>query len=345
MNWQIIGHEWAIDLLRRSIASDHVAHAYLLSGPAGVGKALLALRLAQALNCESGAPDPCLVCRACKRIASSNHPDVRVASMATQAAGLKPDEAARQKELKIDTVRAWQGDINLRPYEGRRRVFIMHDAERLSDAACNAMLKTLEEPPPYATIALVANTSGDLMPTIVSRCQLLKLRPAPREQIATALRERCRLTPEDAELLAAWSGGRVGWALRMVEAPDELEARQQQITALAELAEQPRNVSFRWAEERAKEYRAGEQSSVFAAIELWQSWWRDVLLIAAGCPEAIIHVDRRDEAARAAARYPLTEVHAFITRLDQAAQQLRENVNPQLALENVLLHVPKAARH
>jgi len=341
-NWDIIGHAWAVELLRRSLASSRAAHAYLLSGPAGVGKALLALRLAQALNCELGGPDPCRACRACKRIERGNHPDVRIAGMASQAAGLKADEAARQKDLKIDTVREWQGDINLRPYEGRRRVFILHDAEKLTEAAANAMLKTLEEPPPYATILLVANTSGDLLPTIVSRCQPLKLRPVPRAEVAAALQELYNLPEADAYLLAAWSGGRVGWALRMIAAPDELDARQQQLEALVALNSQPRGAGFRWAEERAKEYRGGEQAAVFAALELWQSWWRDLLLTAAGCPEAIVHIDRRAELAQAAARYGLADVHAFVARLDSAARQLRENVNPQLALENVVLHLPRA---
>jgi DNA polymerase-3 subunit delta' len=340
--WGIVGHEWAIDLLRRSIAGGRAAHAYLLSGPAGVGKALLALRLAQALNCETGGPDPCLACRTCKRIERGNHPDVRVAGMASQAAGLKPDEAARQKDLKIDTVREWQRDINLRPYEAQRRVFILHDAERLTEAAANAMLKTLEEPPPYATLLLVANTSGDLMATIVSRCQPLKLRPVPRAQIAAMLQARFHLAEEDARLLAAWSGGRVGWALHMVDAPEELAARQEQLAELVGLHGQPRGAGFRWAEERAKQFRGGEQALVFATLELWQSWWRDLLLTAAGCDEAIIHVDRRDELRQAAARYPLAEAHAFIARLDAAARQLRENVNPQLALENLALHLPQA---
>src|SRR5262249_11682415 len=149
-----------------------------------------------------------------------------------------------------DTVREWQGDISLRPYEGRRRVFILHDAEKLTEAAANAMLKTLEEPPLYATIVLVANTSGDLLPTIVSRCRPLKLRPVPRAELATALRERYNLEPGDASLLAAWSGGRAGWALRMVAAPEELEARQEQLAALVALHTEQRNVGFRWAEER-----------------------------------------------------------------------------------------------
>ena len=342
MNWDLIGHEWAVDFLRRSIAVGRAAHAYLLSGPAGVGKSLLALRLAQVLNCENGGPDPCLVCRSCKRIARGNHPDVRIAGMASQTIGLKPDEAARQKDLKIDTMRDWLADINLRPYEGRRRVFILHDAERLTEAAANAMLKTLEEPPPYATLLLVAHTAGDLMPTIVSRCQPIKLRPAPRAAIAPALRDRYHLAAGDAELLAAWSGGRVGWAIRMIEAPEELEARQNQLDALIALQGQPRAAGFRWAEERAKEYRSGEQPAVFAAIELWQSWWRDVLLAAAGCPDQITHIDRRDQIVQIAARYRPIEIHGFIARLNDTTRQLRENVNPQLALENALLHLPGA---
>jgi DNA polymerase-3 subunit delta' len=322
------------------MVSGRAAHAYLISGASGVGKALLALRLAQALNCESGGPDPCLQCRACKRIARGNHPDVRVSGMEAQTRGLKPEDAARQKDLKIDTVREWQNDISLKPYEGRRRVFILHDAEKLNEAASNAMLKTLEEPPPYATLILVANTSGDLLPTIVSRCQPLKLRPVPRSQIAAALRERCDLPAEDAELLAAWSGGRPGWALRMVEHPDELEERRAQLDELLALAGKPRAALFRWAEERAKAYRGGEQASVFAMLELWQGWWRDVMLTAAGCPEQVVHVDRRAELSRIAKRYPLADIHAFIARLSGAAQHLRENVNPQLALEHVALHVP-----
>ncbi|NWG19698.1 MAG: DNA polymerase III subunit delta' [Chloroflexi bacterium] len=340
-NWGIIGHEWAVAFLRRSIAGDRMAHAYVIGGPEGIGKALLALRLAQALNCDRAGVDPCLQCRACQRIAHGNHPDVRVVGMATQAAGLKPDEAARQKELRIDTVREWQRDVTLKPYEGRRRIFILHDAERLTEAASNALLKTLEEPPPYATLILVAHTAGSLLPTIVSRCQLLRLRPVPRAQVAAALREMRGLIAGDAELLAAWSGGRIGWALRMADAPEELEARQEQLAALLSLAEQPIAARLRWAEERAKEYRAGEQAAVMDMLALWQSWWRDVLLTAAGCPQAIVHIDRRDEVTTAASHYAVADVHAFLTSIGLTVQRLRDNVNPQLAIEGTLLALPE----
>lgn len=340
-NWGIIGHEWAVEFLRRSIAANRLAHAYLIGGPEGVGKALLALRLAQALNCESAGVDPCLRCPACRRIERGNHPDVRIAGMATQAASAKAEDAARQKELKIDTVREWQRDVMLKPYEGRRRVFILHDAEKLNEAASNAMLKTLEEPPPYATLILVAHTAGSLLPTIVSRCQLLRLRPLPRAQVARALREKYNLTAGDAELLAAWSGGRIGWALRMVNARDELAARQDQLAELLALADQPLAARLRWAEERAKAYRAGDQTAVFEMLDLWQSWWRDVLLTAAGCPQAVSHIDRRNDLAAAAAQYAIPDLHAFVSGISLAAQRLRDNVNPQLALEGVVLAMPE----
>lgn len=339
MSWGIIGHEWAVAQLRHSIAAGSDAHAYILSGVAGLGKSLLALRLAQALNCELSPGDPCLACRACRRIERGSHPDVRVAGMASQAAGLKADEAARQKELKIATVREWQRDISLRPYEGRRRVLILHDAERLSEEASNAMLKTLEEPPPYATIALVSN-SVDLLPTIVSRCRVLRLRPLPRRQVAAAL-EAKGVTPDDADLIAAWSGGRVGWALSQVESPDEIARRDEQLAALLAVHEGGRAAGMRWAEQRAKEYRGGEQELVFAWLALWQGWWRDVLLTAAGCPEGVVNVDRRPELERAAARHALADLFAFVARVGEAGRQLRENGNPQLVLENLALHLPR----
>jgi DNA polymerase III subunit delta' len=337
--WSIIGHEWAVAQLSQSIKAGSDTHAYLISGVAGIGKALLALRLAQALTCELGAGEPCLACRTCRRLERGNHPDLRVAGMASQAAGLKPDEAARQKELKIGTVREWQRDITLRPYEAQRRVFILHDAERLNEEASNAMLKTLEEPPPYATIILVAN-STELLPTIVSRCRVLRLRPLPRRQVAAALEAR-GVAVEDAALLAAWSGGRIGWAFQMLQQPEAVAHRDEQLDALLALHGQGAGAGMRWAEQRAKEYRGGEQEAVFAWLELWQGWWRDVLLTAAGCPEGVVNIDRRPELEQAAVRHTLPQIHAAAIRIGQAAQQLRENGNPQLVLEHIVLQLPR----
>lgn len=342
MNWNVIGHEWVVAYVQRSIAAGRDSHAYLISGPEGIGKSLLAVRLAQALNCETYPDKPCLECRACRRIERGNHPDVRLVSLETQAAALKSSQTSRSKDLKIDTIREWQRDIALKPYEGRRRVFILLDAERLTEEASNAMLKTLEEPPPFATLILVAH-SANLLSTIVSRCQHIRLRTLPRQQIVDTLVSHAGIDAEQATLIAAWSGGKIGWALNMVDAPDEMQTYQERLDTLMTLPTQSCSMAFRWAEDRTKEYRAGEHDAVYAWLELWRSWWHDVLLVAAGCPEYIMHVNRRGDLDREAQRYALSDIYRFVAQVSECVQQLRDNVNPQLALENLFLHVPHTA--
>jgi DNA polymerase-3 subunit delta' len=336
-NWGIIGHTATVNYLRRSLENGQGAHAYLFAGPARIGKALLALRLAQRLVCERGGADPCLECRACKRVANGNHPDVRSISLQTQHAAAKAD-AAPSKELKIDTVRDWQRDIDLRPFEAPRRVFILDDAQALTDQASNALLKTLEEPPSYAVLILIAHGSGDLLPTIVSRCRTVRLGPLPRATVAAALRER-NIAAEDADLVAAWSDGRIGWALDAVSHPDVLEHQQQRLETLMQLGAASRVERMRWAEERAKEYRS-DAAAALDWLQLWQSWWRDVLLLQSNNGALITHLDRQGEAQDVAKSTALPDVQQFLRTLGAASTQLADNVNPQLVFEHVVLHVP-----
>jgi DNA polymerase-3 subunit delta' len=336
-NWNIVGHTWAVEYLRSSLRNGRGAHAYLFSGPSQIGKALLARRLAQRLVCDNHGDDPCLTCRSCKRIEHGNHPDVRKISLATQDGVQKPD-AAKSRELKIDTIREWQRDIDLRPFEANHRVFILDDAQALTEAASNALLKTLEEPPPYAVLILIAQGSGDLLPTIVSRCRGLRLRPLPRRLVAETLRER-NVAAEDADLIAAWSGGRIGWALDVLNNPDLLEAQQQRLNVLLQLGAASRVERMRWAEERAKEYR-GDSAIVLEWVRLWQSWWRDVLLMQSGNSHAVTHVDRQPELQQMAKSSSMEQTHQFLARLDHVQVQLADNVNSQLALEHLALHLP-----
>ena len=338
--WHIYGHEWAIEQLRSNIRTQRVAHAYLFTGPSGIGKSLLALRMAQALLCEEQTGDPCLQCRTCRRIERESHPDVRIASMATQAAAAKAEEAARQKELKIATIREWQRDLALRPYEASRRILILYDAERLSEEAANAMLKTLEEPPDYATLLLVAH-SNDLLPTIVSRCRVLRLRPLPREQVAAALRAR-GASPDQADILAAWSNGRIGWAINLMNDPVAQTTRRERLDVFIGLHKADLITALQWAEQRAKEYRSGDQATVLEWLDLWQSWWRDLLFVGAGCAEAVTNIDRRAELTMLAQRIPPAAAFAFLQQIITVSQQLNENVNPQLALEHLVLHLPRS---
>ncbi len=336
-SWNIVGHTWAVEHLERSIVIGRVAHAYLFAGPTAIGKATLALRFAQALICERGTGAPCFECRSCKRVAHGNHPDVRMVSLASQSAD-KADES-KSREVRIDTVREWQRDIDLRPFEAERRIFILDDADKLTDQAANAMLKTLEEPPPYAVLILIAHGAGDLLPTIVSRCRLLRLRPLRRADVAETLENDHHIASDDAELLAAWSAGRLGQALHAVEHPEVIEQQQAVLDKLSELRGQNRAERLKWAEEQAKEYRTN-QASMHSSLLLWQNWWRDVMLVANGCDDALTYVDRRSEMRGVAAQVALPVVHDFLRRIEQTREQFADNVNPQLALENLVLHLP-----
>jgi DNA polymerase-3 subunit delta' len=337
--WGIVGHHWAVDMLRHAVAAQRPAHAYLLSGPRHVGKALLALRLAQTLNCEQAGDAPCDDCRSCRRIAKGNYPDVRIASLATQGATLKAEEAARQRDVRIETVRTWLVDINLRPYEGRRRVFILDDVERLSEGAANAMLKVLEEPPPYATIILIAHTAGDVMATIVSRCQAIKLRPVARDAIAPWLMTQ-GVSESDAVTYAAWSEGLPGLAHQYAHNPEAAGQLQAQLDELLSLSQRPLVECFKWVEEQGKAFRGGEQAAVYDTLLLWQRWWRDVLVVAAGVPDAITWVNRQADVTRVARGTGVVPAAAFVRRLVLAVRQLRENANPQLVFEQLILQLP-----
>src|SRR5512143_1191784 len=211
--WPVIGHEWAVLSLDRAVADDRPAHAYLISGPPHIGKTTLARSLALALNCRSSnAARPCGQCRSCQLINAGKHPDVQQ---------IEPDGA----RVKIDQVRALQHDLALRPVEGRYRVAIFDQFEVATTEAQNALLKTLEEPPDYVVLIVLASDSEWLLPTIVSRCQQVPLRPLTITQVREALIKNWGVESQQANLLAHLSGGRLGWAVGAALDPSVMPAR------------------------------------------------------------------------------------------------------------------------
>src|SRR5471030_1394522 len=209
----VVGHVRLIDLLSRSVAGSTLPPSLLFAGPAGVGKHLAALAVAQALNCTNtkttkgsglgaqGSVDACGVCPACTRIARGVHPDVLFVSPGDSGA------------IKIDQVRDIVDRAQYRPFEGRRRVVIIDDADALAPPAQNALLKTLEEPPPSSVFILVTSRPDVLLPTVLSRCPQLRFRPLSAADIATALMARGH-NETDARAVAATADGSLGHALQ-----------------------------------------------------------------------------------------------------------------------------------
>ncbi len=301
----------------------HASHAYLLTGIDHIGKSTLARFLAQTLNCVAS-PRPCGRCRACELIVAGKHPDLHLV-------------APEGNTLKIDQVRALQHDLALSPMEGHYRVAIVEAMDRATPEASNALLKTLEEPPPHVVMILIAPEAESLLPTIVSRCQLIALRPLSLEAVRAALIERWQVDSERAETLAHLSGGRLGWAVMAIQDESLLARRAQWIDDLIRLTGQGRAERFAYAE-----MMAGDPLTARETLRLWQTWWRDVMLLATGSDAMLIHSDRQDALREQARHFGVDRARAATFRLAQALWQLDRNANTRLALEVLMLDLPKA---
>ena len=279
LNWPVVGHDWAVDLLRRAISAGHLPHALLITGSPSVGKGTLARSLAQQLLCTAN-HSPCGACRACRLVTSGNHPDLR---------WIEPEGQA----LKIAQVRELTRQLSLAPLEGRWKIAVLDRFETATPGAANALLKTLEEPPPSVILVLLAQQAEALLPTIVSRCQVISLRPVPRSLIEQALIKRWGVTAERARLLSHLCGGRLGWAISASTSPDYLEHHNQKLDDLVRLLHSNRVARFIYAESLARQ----APESILEDLELWTGWWRDVLLLASHSSVPLTHIDRQTELA------------------------------------------------
>jgi DNA polymerase III subunit delta' len=323
--WPIVGHAWAVEQLRRAVEQDGVPHALLLTGPEGIGKNTLARTLVAAMFCQTDGPAvPCGACLACRKLASGNHPDFVVAS---------PED--RTSSLKIDQIREVGRFLALTPNESRYKVVLIQGFERATTGAANALLKTLEEPPGYAHLILLASNADNLLPTIVSRTQQIHLRPLPRPVIAEALTHRWNIDAELSERLARVSGGRIGWAVEAATDTAALASMEEALQMLFDVLSQDLPARFETAQTLAK-----SNVQLSETLEYWLTFWRDVLLLQTDNPGGVTHTEFRDELEQLAQHETLETILRVINRLEHARTALLANANTQLLVENVLLDLP-----
>lgn len=333
-NWNLLGHDWAVDMLRRHIATGEARHAYLFAGPAGLGRRSLALAFARALNCANPpAPgESCGQCRDCKQIAAMAHPDLTIIEPTIP----NPDNRkelipALYGEIRISQIRELQRTINLKPYQSHYRPVICLRFNQANIEASNAFLKTLEEPPAHVILLLTADNPESLLPTIVSRCEVLRLRPLPLEQVEKEL-ERRGAESSQASLIAHISGGRPGYAFRLLEDRSLLEFRSQRLDDLQKLLSASRVEKFAYAEKLAK-----EKDGMRQVLLVWLSYWRDVLLRAAQADSPLANLDRAEEIEALAKKLDLPAARQRVTETERALQQIGRNVNTRLLAEVLLL--------
>ncbi|MEL6268744.1 MAG: DNA polymerase III subunit [Chloroflexota bacterium] len=327
-NWTLRGHDWAVNHLRKGIANGRTRHAYLFAGIDGVGKRTLAYNFAMALNAphphEPGNID--YDSRAAKRTMSGNHPDI-VLSFLDEKTGA----------LKIEQVREVSSKLALRPFEAKYRIAILDDFQNARPQAQDALLKTLEEPAETSLLLLMASGTEGILSTITSRCQIINLRPVPVDMVRRTLEQEHHVPPPDADLIARVSGGRIGWAIAACE-PDSpiLRARDEALALLEQVLTQTRIGRFDVADKLGR-----DKLGVLPILELWMTYWRDVLMVANGVVFDITNVDRQENIRDVAALAGSDGAESALKATRNTLGTLRTtNTNARLALEVMLLDYP-----
>ncbi len=338
--WQVIGQPRAVSLLQRSLETDSLAHAYLFVGPAHVGKMKLALNLAQALNCEAAEP-PCGECASCQKVVSAKHADVQIIGLSHDG---DSNETKPRAEISIDQIRQIQHSASLPPFEGRYKVSIIDGTELLSIEAANCLLKTLEEPAEKVVFILLATNERLLPATVISRCQRLELLPLAITEVETALNSSWGIEPEKAKLLARLSHGCLGWAVSVALDDGLFQQRAERLDELLNIINADYEERFTYAAQLVAQF-SQNRGLVQERLDLWLEWWRDLLLVKVGCSDDITNIDRLAMLIDMARDYSLTQIKAFINSIRATGDQLRQNANPRLVLEVLMLSIPETGRH
>jgi DNA polymerase-3 subunit delta' len=317
-DWGIIGHRWAVRRLQSAIARGQLAQSHLFVGPPNIGRAALALATARALLGRDA--------RTCALVDQRRHPDL-----------LWTAPPAEGETIKVEQVRELLHALTLAPVESAYRVAVVDDAHRMTESGKNALLKTLEEPNPAVVIILIAPSTEAMLPTIVSRCQVLNLRPLTIHDVEQALCAR-GIAPERAALIARLSRGRIGWALRATEDEAYLATRAAHLEDLRMLLTANRTRRFAYAEQLAQ----ADYAQIVEVLEDWLLLWRDVLR-ATSKSSYIVNVDQCDWIAALSKALAPAQVAQVVRDISDTLRYLERNANPRLALDVLMLKLPQLA--
>ena len=327
----ILGHEFQKEALRRAVRENRISHSYIFSGPDGIGKKLISLEFAKILNCtsthkdsETGLKDNACDCPSCRKIEKGIHPDVFLV------------EYKGAKDIKVDQIREEvEEKLYFRPFEGRFKVAILDEAERMNQNAQNAFLKTLEEPPSDSVIILITSQPQSLLPTIRSRCQIMEFSPLPEETIVEEIRKRKGQSPEEAVLCARLSGGSLGKALSIDQ--NLLSQREELLTKLSKI--NPRHASevLGFVESLSSE----DLDKLSFMFDVTSLWLRDMVLIKIGFGEdSLSNRDLASVIKQVAEKQGIEAILEKVKFLEKSWYAIfRTNANKQIILENLVLRI------
>ena len=320
----IIGQEQIKEHLRNAISTGKVSHAYIINGERSSGKEFIARVFAMALQCEKGSVEPCEECHSCRQALSGNQPDILYVSHE------KPNT------IGVEDIREQiNGDIGVKPYSSRYKIYIMNEGEKMTVQAQNALLKTLEEPPEYAVILILTTQVEALLPTILSRCVVLNMKPVPDELVKKYLMEELKVPDYKANICVAFARGNIGKA-KLLAASEEFEKVKDEAVTLVKYINDMEISDIVKAIKKISEYKF----DVNDYLDILSVWYRDVLLFKATKDiNSLIFKEEIQQIMRVSDRSTYEGIETIVNALQQAKRRLEANVNFDLTMELLLLTI------
>lgn len=319
----IIGQEQIKEHLRNAISTGKISHAYIINGEKSSGKEFIAKVFAMAIQCEergnqTGAAVPCQKCDSCRKALSDNQPDI--IKVTHEKAGA----------ISVDDIRAQiSGDVDFKPYSSPYKVYIMNEAEKMTPQAQNALLKTLEEPPEYVVILLLTSNVEALLPTILSRCVVLNMKPVPDNLVRQYLMKELQITDYKAEVCVAFARGNIGKAKHLATS-EEFENIKSEVLSLLKYIQDMELNEMIAAVKRANEYKL----EINDYLDIILIWYRDVLLFkATNDVNSLVFREELSSLRKVAARSSYEGIENVIRSIEKAKKRLDANVNFDLVMQ------------
>lgn len=320
---QIIGNENIMEHLQHAIQAGKVSHSYIIHGEEGMGKKLIASAFAKTLQCEEGGIQSCNHCKSCMQAETNNHPDIIWVTH-------------EKKSIGVDDIRLQvNSDIFVKPYSSSYKIYIIDEAEKLTEQAQNALLKTIEEPPEYALFLLLVSNIATILPTILSRCIQLNLRPVGKEAIMEYLMTNHQIPDYLAEIAANFSGGNVGKALRYASSENFDRMKDDVLHILKNIDDMELHEIITSLKNISE-----NKEAIDDYIDLMIIWYRDVLMFkATKNPNLLMYKGELSSIQNQAIRRSYENIDKIIEALEKAKLRLRANVNFDIAIELMLLTI------
>lgn len=332
----IIGQDLLKEHMQRGIATGSISHAYILSGEKLSGKKMLARTFAQTLQCEAGGIEPCMNCRSCKQALSGNQPDIITLPLEKPKGKSPKEEEKKSTSLGVDEIRTQlNNDIIIKPYSSPRKIYILRDAEKMTVQAQNALLKTLEEPPSYAVILLLTANINAMLPTILSRCVVLNMKPVPDDLVVGYLMEQMKLPDYKAQVCAAFARGNFGRAKELASSSD-FDRMKADVLAVLKNVHRMEISQIMEAVKKAGDYK----QQINDYLDMCVIWYRDLLFYKAAADVNRLVFREEISAIRGIAGEVSYEgIEDVIQALDKAKRRLESNVNFDLVMELLFLEM------